>query len=1062
MARNTVEIIISALDRFTPVFDKMSNEIQQLEKKYENLTNALDTTGKVFVAAGVATAGGMGLAVKASADFGAMMSKVAALSGATGEQFEKLRQQAIDLGGSTSFSASQVAEGMQMLAAAGMTSNQIMDAMSGVLSAAAASGEDMALVADTMASALNAFGLGASEASHVADVLAQAANMSAIGVQDMAYSLKYVGPVANAVGISLEEVSAALVGMGNAGIKGEQAGTTLRGALIRLVDPPKEAADAIAALGISITDTSGNMLPLGNIIGQLQEKTKGMTEAQKAQALASIFGIEAVSGMMVVIDGGKDKFDQYANSLINSTGAAEETAKIMKDNLKGALDELQGATESAAISVGDALTPAIKTVAEALTGFIQRFNALPEPMKNTIATTAAATAALMLFVGPVLILLGQLPAAAVALKAMAKSKLAVATAAQIAAAKTAIFKAVLTANPIGIVVSAIGLLVAGLVTLYKTNDTARYYMQQAWSSVKIGVLSAIDSILGALQSLVQFVPGLADKISSYRDQLSNMVDSEKVTRSVRDANRAYARYADFRKIDAQSIAKTDEDANRRSSAALNQTTAAIDFNTDAVKENKEEKESAYQQAVKIFDHQVRMGELTEEQQLNELERIKDLAEAEDERWDVEERIHQLRKRMLEEEERLREKARQERIDEANRLNDALMSALRQRYQSERDARIRAIDQELEDERRKTDQIIEEYERQYQAKVDQLDRETAAQLDAVQNQLDAISAEEEAEREAKHQRELAEKLADIEQKKQKATTAEELLKLQEEEHELLAEERERQREKEREERREKLREEMDDIRSHAQQKKDQLKAELEEKINHEQAMLTATEDRLTKEREGIQAHYDQLLSAASLAAESHKLIQEDSQEEILALLKEFEPQWFDQGKSFGEKLIEGFKSTNPAQAISSAIGKIKGKSSGGGSSGGGGSTPKDVSDWGSVDDMLSDPGLSESTKDAIRKTRDQIKASRYHGGGEVTKFGPKPLAPNEVPVIAKEGEVFIDRDSMMRVPAMAGMGGPAVIVNMADMFRGAYILGFKDFEKQVEKAMDKLARRLGKW
>lgn len=429
-------------------------------KEFSNSFGAAKEIGQSMTVAGLGMAAGLGVAVNTAMNFDAQMSAVSAKTGATAQEFEELRKQAIELGASTSFSSTQSAEAMEMLAAAGMDVNKIMDAMPGVLSAAAASGEEMAIVAETMGSALNSFGIEAAQAGHVADVLAKAANLSAIGVTDLQYTFKYAAPVAKQLGYSMEEITAAAVEMGNAGIKGEQAGTILRSSMLRLIDPPKEAAAQIDKLKLSITDNAGKMLPLGDIIGQLNEKTANMTEAQRAAALATIFGTEAVSGMMVLIGNGRKAFDDYTKSLINSNGAAAETAKVMQDNLKGAVDQLQGTIESAGITIGSALAPAIRTVANGVTELINKFNSLNPETQKTVATVGALVAAITLIGGPLLMLIGFIPSITAGFGTIAGLFGTTAVAAGgTAAATTGIGSALAgLTGPVGIAVGALGLI----------------------------------------------------------------------------------------------------------------------------------------------------------------------------------------------------------------------------------------------------------------------------------------------------------------------------------------------------------------------------------------------------------------------------------------------------------------------------------------------------------------------------------------------------------------------------------------------------------------------------
>lgn len=222
-------------------------------------------TGTATALAGVATA-----AAKTGADFESQMSRVKAISGATGEEFEKLKAQAIELGAETSFSASQAAEGMENLAAAGFTTAETMEAMPGLLDLAAASGEDLASSSDIAASALRGFGMEASEAGHVADVLAENANRTNSSVAETGEAMKYVAPLARSAGLSFEETAAAIGIMANAGIQGSQAGTTLRGAISRLSKPTDDMQNAMDDLGISFYDADGKMKSLSDQVGMLR------------------------------------------------------------------------------------------------------------------------------------------------------------------------------------------------------------------------------------------------------------------------------------------------------------------------------------------------------------------------------------------------------------------------------------------------------------------------------------------------------------------------------------------------------------------------------------------------------------------------------------------------------------------------------------------------------------------------------------------------------------------------------------------------------------------------
>jgi TP901 family phage tail tape measure protein len=382
---------VSAWDRLRDKMNQVGQRMQDVGGRMQSVGQSMATS---FGAATAVIGGALGLAVNKSMDFEAQISRVGAISDATSTDLQALRKSALDLGASTSKSASEVAVGQEALAALGFTANEIIGAMPGVISAAEASGSDMAQTAEVMASTLNIFGMEASKATDVADILAKTANVSAADLTDMQYALKYAGPPAAALGVSLEELSASIGIMTNAGMQGEQAGTTLRGGLLALLDPSKENAEMMEKMGIQITDASGNFVGLSQLIENISSSMEGMTDTQKAANLASLVGTEAVSGFLSLMKAGPTEIDKMTLSLENSTGASAEAATKMKDNLKGALDELSGSFETAQISIGTALTPAILKISEVLKSLTERFNNLSPNTQKFIAIGAALTAAL--------------------------------------------------------------------------------------------------------------------------------------------------------------------------------------------------------------------------------------------------------------------------------------------------------------------------------------------------------------------------------------------------------------------------------------------------------------------------------------------------------------------------------------------------------------------------------------------------------------------------------------------------------------------------------------------
>ncbi|KIO60241.1 hypothetical protein B4065_0167 [Caldibacillus thermoamylovorans] len=359
------------------------NEMQKTGQSAKKVSTDFDAMQGAVLAVAGGIAGGIGLAAKKAIDFENQMSRVKAISGANTQEFKALEQAALDLGAQTSKSASEVAVAFEDMAARGFDANQIIAAMPGIISAAEASGSDLALTTDVVTAALNSFKLEASEANRIADIMAVTANESAASVEDLGYAFKYAAPIAKQLGISIEELAAATGIMVDAGLEGSQAGTTLRQALLRLVDPTDEAQEALNKLGVKTTDSQKKFVGLSKILPQFQKGLEGMTDAQKAAALSTIFGTEAVSGMTVLIEAGTEKYEDFTTALKNSAGESKKAADIMKDNVAGAWEEFTGALESAGIKLGKEFLPLFKDVINWGTQVVEK---LSDVDYNTVKT----------------------------------------------------------------------------------------------------------------------------------------------------------------------------------------------------------------------------------------------------------------------------------------------------------------------------------------------------------------------------------------------------------------------------------------------------------------------------------------------------------------------------------------------------------------------------------------------------------------------------------------------------------------------------------------------------
>src|SRR5699024_10458076 len=328
--------------------------------------SAVNTSMKVAAGA----VGAMGLAsIKTGAQFDTSMSRVKALSGATDKEFQLLRDTAMKLGRDTVFSASEAAEGMGYLAMAGYKTNEIVAAMPGLLDMAAAGQTDLSTTADITSNILSAFRIEAAKTGDVADVLTKTFTSSNTSLESLGETMKYVGPVAKSAGWSLEETATAAGILGDAGIQGSQAGTALRQMLLRLIDPPKEAAEALDQLGISAVDNAtGKIKPLEQIIREIDEATKDWDDAQRAAIVSQIAGTSSSAAMLALLDAGADTIADFQGELekvAESTESfAKEVAEIQLDNLEGQLRLLGSVMETLGIKIYDELKAPLQEVAK--------------------------------------------------------------------------------------------------------------------------------------------------------------------------------------------------------------------------------------------------------------------------------------------------------------------------------------------------------------------------------------------------------------------------------------------------------------------------------------------------------------------------------------------------------------------------------------------------------------------------------------------------------------------------------------------------------------------------
>ena len=488
------------------------SKIDVAGQKMETVGNSIAGAGKKMMGV-TAVIGGVGVAaVKTAADFDSAMSQVAAVSGATGKDFDNLRNKAREMGAKTKFSATEAAEAMNYMAMAGWKTEDMLDGIEGVMNLAAASGEDLATTSDIVTDALTAFGLSAKDSSHFADILAAASSNANTNVSMMGETFKYCAPIAGALGFSAEDTAEAIGLMANAGIKSSQAGTALRTIMNNLAGDVKISGKAIGDVTIATTNADGSMRNLSDILADCRSAFGNLTESEKAQAAESLVGKNAMSGFLALMNAGQGDIDKLSSAIDNCDGSAEKMAMTMQDNLAGQLTILKSQLQELAISFGDILMPAIRSIVSKLQGFVDKLNGMDESTKRTIVTIALLVAS----IGPLLVIIGTaISKIGVAMQGFVKlangiSKLKIAiqggtgVLGKLGAALGGI------SAPVLAVVAVIAVLVAAFVHLWKTNEGFRDAIIGTWNRIK-------DTISG-------FCQGIVDRLNALGFQFTDIVD----------------------------------------------------------------------------------------------------------------------------------------------------------------------------------------------------------------------------------------------------------------------------------------------------------------------------------------------------------------------------------------------------------------------------------------------------------------------------------------------------------------------------------------------------------
>ncbi|MGG1660567.1 phage tail tape measure protein [Brevibacillus sp. NRS-1366] len=461
---------------------KMKTDFEAVGKSIQDTGKQLSETGGSFKKVTQPVVDFGTAALKAGMEFEASMSEVKAITGATGSDFEALQEKAKELGKNTKFSALEAADGLKNLADAGWSSQEMLSGIDGVMTLAAASGENLAKVSDVVAASMEAFGLSANQTGQFANILAAASSQTHTSVSMLGESFKTVAPVAGALGYNAEDTAIALGLMANAGIRAGDAGKSLQSALNNMTSPTKEMSAVMAKLGISMTDNQGNMKSLDTVMQDLRSAFGGLDADQQAAYATTLFGKEAMAGMLGIIQASEEDYNNLSHAINNSAGEAKQMADIMQDNAKGGLTELNSAIEGVALQVADILLPIFRDMVELVKNVVEWFASFDEETQKIIVGIGVFAAA----ISPVLLGLGSLITT-------------VGTIVQAFDTISGVFSKVggvmtLLSGPVGIAIAAIAALAVAAYLIYDNWEPISAFFIDLWNGITSVTTAAWEGI----------------------------------------------------------------------------------------------------------------------------------------------------------------------------------------------------------------------------------------------------------------------------------------------------------------------------------------------------------------------------------------------------------------------------------------------------------------------------------------------------------------------------------------------------------------------------------------
>lgn len=549
------------LDKYEQELKDCENATGRFADETEDLESATQSASDGFTvmkgALANLVADGFRMAISAAKDFAAAtleagmnfeqgMAQVQAISGASGEELEALTEKAKEMGAKTKFSATESAEAFNYMAMAGWKTEDMLNGIEGIMNLAAASGSDLATTSDIVTDALTAMGYSAGDAGRLADVMAAASSNANTNVEMMGQTFQYAAPIVGALGYNMEDTAVQIGLMANAGIKGEKAGTALRSILTRLSAPPKECAEAMEELGISLTDSEGNMKSLDDVMGDLRKAFQGLDETQQTANAKAIAGQEAMSGLLAIVNAAPADYEKLTKAVKESEGAASSMADTMNDTVEGQLTLLKSQIEGVQIQIYEKLTPAlkdgIKKVSESISAInwdkvadkVGDFARKAIDLFAKIIENADEIIIIMKTVGTVLaatFVVTKILSFAQGITTLVSAFKAMKTATEAATASQLLLNAAQAATPIGLVTAAVAGLVAGIAYLVvKNNEAAQTtqiltdYEQEQIDKIN-EMAAAYEEMKAARDEQVEAINGEFAHYTELSSELDSLVDA---------------------------------------------------------------------------------------------------------------------------------------------------------------------------------------------------------------------------------------------------------------------------------------------------------------------------------------------------------------------------------------------------------------------------------------------------------------------------------------------------------------------------------------------------------